>query len=49
MRGQLLNLNPLVAIYDDVFDASTAKAVINAGESALIPAAYGTDDGVVVG
>jgi len=48
MRGQLLNLNPLVAVYDDVFDASIATAAIKAGEKNLQAAAYGTEDGIVV-
>ncbi|MGI9389894.1 MAG: 2OG-Fe(II) oxygenase [Boseongicola sp.] len=49
MRGQLLNLNPLVAVYDDVFDSTIATAAINAGEDRLEQAAYGTDDGIVIG
>lgn len=49
MRGQLLNLNPLVAVYDDVFDASIATAAIKAGEDTLMPGAYGNEDGIVVG
>ena len=49
MRGQLLNLNPLVAVYDDVFGAATAEAAIKAGKGDLAPAAYGTEDGIVVG
>ena len=31
MRGQLLNLNPLVAVYDDVFDATIATAASSGG------------------
>ncbi len=49
MRGQLLNLNPLVAVHDDVFGAATAEAAIKAGKGDLAPAAYGTEDGIVVG
>ena len=49
MRGQLLNLNPLVAVFDDVFDTSIATAAIKAGEDSLKPAVYGTEDGIVVG
>ncbi|MDJ1017994.1 MAG: 2OG-Fe(II) oxygenase [Paracoccaceae bacterium] len=49
MQGTLLNLNPLVAIFDDVFDEKTANAVIAAGRDDLSPAAYISENEIVIG
>lgn len=49
MQGQILNFNPLIAIFDDVFDEKTAQAAISAGEERLEQPTYGTDEGRVVG
>jgi prolyl 4-hydroxylase len=49
MQGRLLNVNPFVAIFDDVFDADIAKDVIAAGRDQLKPAAYVTEKGRTFG
>lgn len=47
--GKLLNSNPFVAVYDDVFDDETAQAAIAAGVDRLEQPTYGTDEGRVTG
>lgn len=49
MQGTLLNINPLVAVFDDVFTADEALAVINAGKDDLDVAKYGTREGITTG
>lgn len=49
MKSRLLSINPLVAIFDEVFDAEIARAVIDAGKDNLVQPTYGTSQGRVVG
>ena len=47
--GKLINANPFIAIYDDVFNARTAEAAIAAGQDRLEQPTYGTEEGRVTG
>ena len=47
--GKLINTNPFIAVYDDVFDAETADAAIRAGQDRLEQPTYGTEDGRITG
>lgn len=49
MQSRLLSINPLVAVFDDVFDAEIAEAAINAGKDNMAQPTYGTSKGRVVG
>ena len=49
MRSKILNVHPLVAVFDDVFGKETADAAIAAGKDRLAQPSYGTDDGRMVG
>ena len=49
MKSQILSANPLIAIYDDVFDEATANAAIAAGQDRLQRAPYLTREGSVTG
>ena len=49
MKSQILSANPLVAIYDDVFDEKTAAAAIKSGQDRLQRAPYLTREGSVTG
>ena len=49
MKTRILNVNPLVAVFDDVFDQDVADAAIAAGKDRLEQPTYGTDEGRVVG
>ena len=49
MQSRLLNINPLVAIFDDVFDEEIAQAAIEAGKDRLERPTYGTSEGRIVG
>ncbi len=49
MNKQLLNVNPLVAIFDDVFDQAVADAAIAAGRDRLEQPTYSTTDGRTTG
>jgi prolyl 4-hydroxylase len=49
MKSHLLNVNPLVAVFDDVFDDDIANAAIAAGKERLEQPSYGTETGRVVG
>ena len=44
MQSRLLNINPLVAIFDDVFDEEIAQAAIEAGKDRLERPTYGTSE-----
>lgn len=49
MQSRLLNINPLVAIFDDVFDEEIAQAAIEAGKDRLERPTYSTSEGRIVG
>lgn len=49
MQSRILNVNPLVAVFDDVFGQDVADAAIAAGKDRLEQPTYGTDEGRVVG
>jgi len=49
MQSRILNVNPLVAVFDDVFGQDVADAAIAAGKDRLEQPTYGTDAGRVVG
>ncbi|MDJ1017992.1 MAG: 2OG-Fe(II) oxygenase [Paracoccaceae bacterium] len=49
MQYRLLNANPFVAVYDDVFDEKAAEVAIKAGEGSLKTPTYGTPEGRVTG
>lgn len=47
--GKLINTNPFIAVFDDVFDSATAKAAIDAGQGDLEQPTYGTEHGRITG
>ena len=49
MQSRILCANPLVVIYDDVFDETTSQAAIDAGKDRLAPASYITREGEITG
>lgn len=48
-KGQLVNANPFIAVYDGIFDSATSDAAIRAGEDRLEQPTYGTSEGRVTG
>ena len=49
MKKQLLNVNPLVAVFDDVFGQEVADAAMAAGKDRLEQPTYSMPEGRVVG
>ncbi|QMU57623.1 MAG: hypothetical protein GKR98_05050 [Boseongicola sp.] len=49
MDSRILNVNPLIAVFDGVFGQEVADAAIAAGQDRLEQPSYGTKDGRVVG
>ena len=49
MKSQILNVNPLVAVFDDVFGDEVLTAARAAGEDRLEQPTYSTEEGRIVG
>lgn len=49
MKSRILNVNPLVAVYDDVFGQDVADAAIAAGQDRLAQPTYGAEGGRTTG
>lgn len=49
MQGTLLNISPLVAVFDDVFGQDVADAAIAAGRDNLKQASYVSSEGIKTG